>query len=196
MPSSLLKFVKQYSVKIGGRKYKAVKIGNQLWMAENLDYKFPKTESSSNYYYYSNDETTYGRTGRNCGLLYNWYASKELNDNRSTLLPDGWHIPSRDEWNTLLTYVGGASTAGAKLKASNLTWAQSWGGTDDFGLGIIPSGGGNGSSFSDISVRAAFPTLAAAGNSVWYRYFDTSTVSAEDTNNKGWGMSIRLIKTL
>ena len=117
-------------------------------------------------------------------------------NNKSTLLPDGWHVPSRNEWNTLITAVGGSSTAGTKLKASNVSWAQSWGGTDDYGFEILPSGNGNGGIFYDIGTRASFHTLTTAGNSVYYEYFTTGASSNQDTNNKSWGESIRLVKTL
>jgi uncharacterized protein (TIGR02145 family) len=83
-------------VEIGGRRYPVVKIGNQLWMAENLDYAWSgltiggSIGSDPRANYYDNDETTYGWSGYKCGLLYNWAAVAELAD----LLPDGWHIPS------------------------------------------------------------------------------------------------------
>ena len=156
MPSSLLKFVKQYSVKIGSRRYKAVKIGNQLWMAENLDYKFPYnggtlpigssgTPTTPAAWYYGNNEATYGIDGTyKCGLLYNWYAVKYLEDNKSTLLPSGWHVPSTTEFSTLATYIEGASTAGTKLKAldNSVTsnWPSGWNGTDNYNFSILPAG--------------------------------------------------------
>ena len=111
------------SVVIGGRTYKTVTIGNQEWLAENLDYKFDGLEISdveslsdviANYY--DGDEATYGRYGNRYGLLYNWKAVDYIEQNKATLLPSDWHVPTATEWDTLVTTVGGASVAGAKLK--------------------------------------------------------------------------------
>ena len=105
-------------VEIGGRKYRTVKIGNQLWMAENLDYKFtgcdigaagiPSTPAA---WYYDNDESTYGVNGNKYGLLYNQYAVDYLNQHLSELgIPSGWHVPSRTEWDTLISQSSGVAS--------------------------------------------------------------------------------------
>lgn len=120
---------------IGGRVYRTVTIGGVTWMAENLDYKFSGcgiggsgTPSTPNAWYYNNDEATYGIDGtRKCGLLYNGYAVKLLNDNRADLIL-GWHVATRGEWDALANAVGGASVAGTRLKAANVSWATSWNG--------------------------------------------------------------------
>ena len=208
MPSSLLKFKQTYSVKIGGRRYKAVKIGNQLWMAENLDWKFDvngsqipigssETPTTPAAWYYNNDEATYGIDGTyKCGLLYNWYATKYLDDNKSTLLPDGWHVPTNDEWTTLANAVGGASTAGQKLKSANVSWATSWGGTDDYGFGVLPAGYYVGD-FRDVATNALVWTSTEYSSSNGYRMgFDTSSSIFPDYNGKHIGGSLRLVKSL
>jgi uncharacterized protein (TIGR02145 family) len=156
MSGSLLKFEKKYSVKIGGRRYPVVKIGNQLWMAQNLDWKFeynggtlpiggsdqPRTPHA---WYYNNKKSTYGIDGTyKCGLMYNWYAAKYLDDNKSTLLPDGWHVPNKTEWDALIAVCGGTSAAGPKLKAldNSITssWPSGWNGTDDYNFSLLPGG--------------------------------------------------------
>lgn len=185
---------------IGGRVYRTVTIGGATWLAENLDYKFSGcgiggggTPTTPNAWYYNNDEATYGIDGvRKCGLLYNWYACKLLNDNRSDLIP-GWHVPTNDEWTALANAVGGTGVAGTRLKAANVDWATSWGGTDDYGFGVLPAGYFNGS-FYNVGSFAYFWTITESGSSAYYRYFDTGATMGQSTRNKYCGYSVRLVK--
>ena len=116
---------------IGGKSYNTVKIGNQVWMAENLDYAFETTYTDSYYTYYDGSETYKDR-----GLLYNHYAATDLNQNRSTLCP-GWHLPTVAEFETLISYIG--NDAGKKLK-STTGWLDDGNGTDEYGFNGRPSG--------------------------------------------------------
>lgn len=193
-------FITPGSADIGGRTYRTVNIGGVEWLAENLDYKFSGcniggsgTPSTPNAWYYNNDEATYGIDGtRKCGLLYNWYACKLLNDNRSELVP-GWHVPTNDEWTALANAVGGTSTAGTKLKAANVSWATSWGGTDDYGFAVLPAGyylGG----FNSVGSYAYFWTITESGSNAYRRYFDTGATMYQTTSSKNGGSSVRLVK--
>ncbi len=187
---------------IGGRKYRTVKIGSQLWLAENLDFKFSGcniggsgTPSTPNAWYYDNDEATYGIDGvRKCGLLYNWYAVKLLNDNRTTLIP-GWHVPTKEEFIALFGAVGGESTAGKKLKASNVSWAAYWNGTDDYGFGVLPAGYYTGS-FINISANSALWTSSeySSSDSYFVRFDASSSSIVQDHYYKIRGYSVRLVK--
>jgi uncharacterized protein (TIGR02145 family)/uncharacterized repeat protein (TIGR02543 family) len=103
-----------------GKTYSTVKIGSQTWMAENLNYQ---TTSGSSWCYNCN---TYGR-------LYDWAAAKMA-------CPVDWHLSSNEEWDILVTVVGGQSIAGKKLKAKN-GWNRSGNGTDDYGFSAMPGGG-------------------------------------------------------
>ena len=187
-------------VEIGGRMYPTVTIGNQIWLAENLDFKFSGcniggsgTPSTPNAWYYNNDEATYGIDGtRKCGLLYNWYACKLLNDNRSELIP-GWHVPTDNEWTALANAVGGTSTAGNKLKAANVSWATSWGGTDDYGFAVLPAGLYTGSFYS-VGSDAYFWTLTENGSNASGRYFDTGATMGQNAGGKNRSFSVRLVK--
>ena len=106
-----------------GKTYKTVKIGNQVWMAENLDYETANSICGEMEYL-----TLYG-------CLYSW-------DEAKTVCPGGWHLPSQAEWNTLIEFVGDSSTAGKILKATN-TWSNKGhykDGTDDYGFTALPGG--------------------------------------------------------
>lgn len=142
-------------VTIGGRTYPTVIIGNQEWLAENLDFAWDglpvptstaRTKNTPQAMYYNYDESTYGWDGYKCGLLYNWYAVKYLEDNKSTLIP-GWHVPTKSEYESLKTAIesgGSTNTAGTKLKAKDNTaasnWPSGWNGTDDYGFNVLPAG--------------------------------------------------------
>jgi len=103
-----------------GKKYRTVKIGNQIWMAENLNYKSGGSKCLENE---SDNCDKYGR-------LYNWSAAKKA-------CPAGWHTPSDAEWTQLAAYVGG--TAGKKLR-STTGWRWDRNGTDEHGFSALPGG--------------------------------------------------------
>ena len=118
-----------------GNTYKTVKIDEQVWMAENLNYadsvKTPSLKGQS---------SCYDGAATNCekyGRLYTWAAAID------SVCPSGWHLPSRDEWKTLITAVGGDSTAGTALKSTS-GWSSyegtSGNGTDTFGFSALPAG--------------------------------------------------------
>lgn len=106
-----------------GNNYPIVKIGNQVWMAENLktdkyrngdliEYVKDDTKWSSMYsgafcYYYNESNKNDIQ-----GNLYNWPAVKDVR----SIAPKGWHVPDNDDWKTLINQLGGANIAGSKLK--------------------------------------------------------------------------------
>ena len=105
-----------------GQKYKMVKIGEQTWMAENLNYE------TANSYCYNDDAANCTKYGR----LYTWVAA-------TTACPEGWHLPTQTEWSTLFTAVGGQSVAGTKFKSTS-GWNSSGNGTDAFSFSALPAG--------------------------------------------------------
>lgn len=188
---------------IGGRVYRTVTIGGVTWLAENLDYKFSGCEiggsgspTTPNAWYYNNDEATFGIDGeRKCGLLYNWYAVKLLDDNRGNLIP-GWHVPTSAEFSALGTAVGGNSVAGTRLKAADVSWAPSWGGTDDFGFGVLPAGFYT-SGFYNIGSESNFWSITVNSNTYYYYGFsDNANMQTYTTTGNGRvrGYSVRLVK--
>lgn len=136
------------TVTIGGREYPIVRIGNQLWLAENLDYAweglfvgadYSSTEPRASYF--NNNETTYGAGGLKYGLLYNWSAEKNLTANQTTLLPSGWHIPSYNECATLISKCGTSQQAYTRLTADH-GWDDNgeWDGVSPHGFNMPMSG--------------------------------------------------------
>lgn len=135
---------------IDGNVYHTVKIGEQIWMVENLKvthYNTGKTQadeiplvaddnawnnlSTPGYCYYNNDDAN----KKTYGALYNWYAV-----NTGKLAPKGWHVPSKEEWDTLKEYVG--SVVGGKLKETGTVhWKpENDYATNETGFTALPGG--------------------------------------------------------
>ncbi|TVQ10337.1 MAG: hypothetical protein EA361_14140 [Bacteroidetes bacterium] len=134
--------------------YKTIKIGEQIWMAENLaTTKYhdgtpirnvtANTEwsnlTTAAYCWYENDNES------NYGILYNWYVFETRN-----VCPTGWHVPADYEWRTLEMHLGMSyeesiqfgsrgTDEGSKLKSTN-GWQEDGNGTNESGFTALPGG--------------------------------------------------------
>ena len=130
-------------IDVDGNTYLTVKIGNQWWMAENLRVTHYR-DSSAIPEVTDNDTWLQATSGARCyynnlatyhgtyGCLYNWYA---VGDSRG-LAPEGWHIPSRAEYEELCNYVGIFNYRKLRSKSG---W-DSDNGTDDYSFTALPAG--------------------------------------------------------
>jgi Fibrobacter succinogenes major domain (Fib_succ_major). len=112
------------------RVYKTVKVGEQVWMAENM--KFYDADKKGGFY---GKSWCYGGLEENCetyGRLYHWEPAVKA-------CPEGWHLPSKDEFTTLFEDVGGVDVAGRMLKAKEF-WPESDKNDDSYGMRIVPGG--------------------------------------------------------
>jgi uncharacterized protein (TIGR02145 family) len=110
-----------------GQKYRWVVIGGKTWMAQNLNYKAPSDPWGWDSWCYENSADSCNKYGR----LYSWNAA-------ITACPAGYHLPSREEWDSLTTTVGGKEVAGQKLKAKS-GWYINYA-TDDYKFSALPGG--------------------------------------------------------
>jgi len=112
-----------------GKKYVTTVIGGRTWMAKNLNYQ-PQSGNSWCYDNYNPNCDKYGR-------LYDFRTA-------AAVCPSGFHLPSREEWDTLVAAAGGDKTAGKKLRArSGWNWDKDSNGTDDYGFSALPGGARN-----------------------------------------------------
>ena len=186
--------------------YKTVKIGDQIWMAQNLNYYYNTRNGES--YCYRNDADSCAKYGR----LYTWAAAldsvgvfgkrgiggTEGNEIARGVCPNGWHVPNDRDWLLLAAYIGGTKTAGGKLKSSSV-WVDESRGTDAFGFSALPAGYYDAyvgdSKFKQVGEYTAFWSSRTSGSS--YAYCWTLS-SSEDlrVSHYFWdyGYSVRCIK--
>jgi uncharacterized protein (TIGR02145 family) len=117
-----------------GKVYKTVKIGNQVWMAENLKYDAPGSVC------YENDP----RNAEYYGRLYDLETAKKA-------VPNGWRLPTNTDWHELIRYVGSAK-AGKDLKMEH-SWMKNGNGTNKFGFAALPGGCGRSGNFDYVGKR-------------------------------------------
>ena len=153
-----------------GKIYKTVTIGTQTWMAENLNYAYTGVPFKTDDYTSDSTSWCYNNRADNCakyGRLYTWSAAMDSaatwSDNGKDcgygvhcsptfpvqgICPNGWHLPSKNEWETLRSAAG--KNSGYALRSEygsgwNIGWNEAIGGTcgygdDTFGFRALPAG--------------------------------------------------------
>ena len=191
---------------IDGNVYHFDTIGTQIWMIENLKTSryndgTPIPVVPDNLYWsrlttgaYSDYDNT-PDSSKIYGKLYNWYA---VNDARK-LAPAGWHVPSDSEWALLLTYLGGESVAGGKLKETGTAhWnSPNVSATNESGFTALPGGRRDfNGTFYYIRQNGYFWSSTEWNTpSAYYRFmfYNTSNIDWM-ANYKTMGFSIRCVK--
>jgi uncharacterized protein (TIGR02145 family) len=181
-----------------GQAYVYVQIGDQTWMAENLNFD---VDGSRCY-----DDNTGGDSEGNCeiyGRLYDWatamgleascnssVCSSKIQPEHQGVCPSGWHIPSGVDWDALVAFIhadkglinftsGTSDYAGKHLKA-----ASGWGsgnGTDDYSFSALPGGSGSsGGNFSNAGYRGIWWSSSENNGNIAYiriMYYDNENAN-------------------
>lgn len=166
-----------------GKTYKTIKIGEQTWMAENLNF-----DSKIGSWAYNNDS----RLAESYGRLYTWQASLGA-------CPDGWRLPGDFDWDQLIDYLGGPNEAGEKMKAMDSThWKNPDGGGNNLsGFTALPAGyRGVDGNFLDLGVLTFFWSSSEENQFyAWSRGFYVNyTGIYRNLSNKNFAASVRCIK--
>ena len=183
-----------------GMVYKTTTIGGQVWMAENLNYFDIEGASSS-----IKNDWCYWDKPENCesaGRLYTWKVAQRI-------CPEGWRLPSNEDWTALLTAVGADSLneilwkGSSKLKSMS-GWENDGSGTDDFGFTALPAGmkfttstqdGFTYHGCSSLMWAATEADGGAADSLAYHMYLDCSNDNAiVNTVRKVNGLSVRCVK--
>jgi len=165
-----------------GKIYKTVKIGTQTWMAENLAYK-----TDNGCWAYDNNPknvTTYG-------YLYDFKTAKKV-------CPEGWHIPSDEEWVALITHLGGSRLVGDKLKTITTWDKQGANPTNSSGFSAVAAGifDADANAFSELGRQTSWWSTAQLNSYTYYIYcvyYDSSDITKSNDFETN-GHSVRCIK--
>lgn len=192
-----------------GQTYRTVKIGDKVWMAENLNYE---TDNSFCY----NDSAEYcekygrlytwaaatdsagvwGENGKGCGYAKHCTTAYPVRG----VCPEGWHLPTKNEWNTLSTAVGGQTTPGKVLKSTSGWYTDDvyhGNGTDAFSFSALPAGYRIYTGHYDLAGYYAYFWSSTARDSRnaynVYLYYNHDYM-ALDYSDKRRGFSVRCLK--
>lgn len=176
-----------------GKKYKTVKIGDQIWMAENLAY-LPEVHPPSirsrvmplyYVYGYSGEIPNEAKETENYikyGVLYNWAAAQNA-------CPSGWHLPNDEEWTQLENYLiaheynfdrTNFGNKIAKSMAANSTWVEN----------TIPGAPGNKLCDNNLSGFSALPAGYSSGAFYGENYFGIWWSFTEISDLAAWSREI------
>lgn len=173
-------------------RYKTVTIGTQTWMAANLSYETDNSLCVSGtgcMYTWGTAMDSAGiwsTNGKGCGEVSICSPTYPVRG----ICPNGWHLPTKNEFEKLFTTVGGSNVAGTKLK-SRYCWNNSGNGTDDYGFSATPDDGcyGNWADFWSSTEERAWNVYTMI---LWYSrdWADLGVVG----NDQGYYSSVRCIK--
>ena len=195
----------ELTVTFDGYTYDLVAIGEQCWFAENL-----RTEhyangdvipgELSNGEWSDADDTNLGAQAiynndasnlTDYGRLYNWFAV----DDARGLCPSGWHVPTDQEYTTLIDVLGGTSVAGGKMKSSPED-SPAWNGTNTSGFSGLAGGyRSNSGGFYDGNYVGFFWSASANGAFAWSRLLDGVYTGVLRYNYyQRYGFSVRCVR--
>ena len=204
MSNILMSFVETVT-DIDGNVYNIVKIGNQIWMKENLN--TTHFRNGEDIYIVTNNGAwcdlnlscycNYGNTESNAktyGRMYNWYSV-----NTGSLCPNGWHVPSDAEWTILTNYLEGEAIAGGKLKETGLAhWnSPNTEASNSSGFTALPGGFRNfDGEFYNIGISGHWwsSTKINANSSMLRRLYYSDVKVFKGSYNKLSGLSVRCLK--
>ena len=199
-----------------GQTYKTVTIGTQTWMAQNLNYAYTDVPYKRGDYTSDSTSWCYNNDANNCskyGRLYTWAAAMDSVGTWSTsgkgcgfgttcsptypvrgVCPEGWHLPTEEEFETLFTAVGGQSTAGKVLKSTS-GW-NSGNGSDVFAFSALPAGLRNNIGYyNNEGGDALFWSSTEDGSgSAYYMYLTYNVGDSYLSSYKFNGFSVRCLK--
>ena len=168
--------------------YWTTSINGSEWLAHNLDFKIDEKS-----YYFENSEAN-----KVYGLLYTGMLFTESSVN---VCPEGWHLPSMQEWLDLLNSTGGIKTSAPALReATAKYWRSSTvTGNNESGMSVLPSGSRDSKpSFSNLGKYTTFwtstPNEEIEGSFYTFNLGFMRANVINDTGNKNWSYSIRCIK--
>jgi len=187
-------------------------------MAENLNYTYNGVPYNFSGNFSDSTSWCYGNDPANCakyGRLYTWAAAMDSVGMWSTngkdcgynkmcsptypvrgVCPEGWHLPTYTEWNTLFTAVGVSSTAGEVLKSTS-GWDSSGNGTDAFGFSALPAGGRdyNGNYYGEDNYALFWSSSERGSGRACNTFLIYSNDCARiDNDFKNYAFSVRCVK--
>ena len=171
---------KEFTDKRNYRTYRAVQIGDLTWMAENLKYEM------SDSWCYNNDKDMCEKYGR----LYTWYSAQEA-------CPEGWRLPTIDDWNTLNDAVCGEYGIDLECLDKMLKSKNGWntyGGANYSGFSAAPAGYFDGKNFLGIGKETAFWSSTKLDEHAYAELLGYGEISDLDVLNKDRAYSVRCVE--
>jgi uncharacterized protein (TIGR02145 family) len=149
---------------IDGNTYSLVRIGDQWWMAENLNVARDSEGNPITGYCYRSDPSYCDAYGR----LYTWHVAMNgsTEEMAQGICPEGWHVPSDAEWRTLFDYLGGEDVAGGKMKGAGTThWdPPNTDATNSSGFNGLPAGGYYNRAYEGLGIGVHFWSSTESGS--------------------------------
>jgi uncharacterized protein (TIGR02145 family) len=214
---------------IDGNVYYTVNIGDQTWMADNLKVihypersQIQKVEDRVTWFNFALDDQAYcwydniTANGFTYGALYTWpaamHGSEGSNTNPSAVqgvCPDGWHLPSDNEWKQLEMFLGMSqeeadgkdwrgTTEGGKMKheGTNYWNSPNTGASNESGFNALPGGWRHGDGFfKNFGISTRFWSSSKTGDFAWIRGLDNNSSNVyRNFSGLYEGHSVRCIK--
>lgn len=192
------------TVLYGGYTYHTVQVGDQCWLRENLNIgtMIPDNTGQSDndiiekYCYLNNEDScdVYGG-------LYQWNEMKQyiIGEGARGICPEGWYVPTDAEWAAMISFLGGETVAGGKMKEAGLAhWTSpNTGATNESGFTALPGGWRNFSEFANIRAFAFYWGARRNTGTAWYQAmrYDNENIPRNYTNEV-LALSVRCIRAV